>query len=104
MPENQKPDEEQSQSKRKVRKLSSTRVIASFGQSVENQPWSNPLIFSILIGVLAVIVFGWKRENSLSATAIAVLIAGCALAVGAILGFLFGIPRTIQETGPREKI
>ena len=69
-------------------------VTAAF----KSQPlWTNPLYLTLGCGSVALIAFGVTRNNWIEATAVATLIGGGALSTGAILGFLFGIPRTVQE-------
>jgi len=76
-------------------------VLTSVSDRVLEQPWSNPLLFAIAGGLAAVIVFGAKREHPLTAAAVGLLVAGAALAVGAAIGFLFAIPRAVQEPAER---
>lgn len=59
--------------------------------------WGNPLVFAIAGGLVAVVTYAWRREQSLTAIAVGLLVSGAALAVGAVIGFLFGIPRAVQE-------
>jgi hypothetical protein len=62
-----------------------------------DQPWSNPLILLLATGSGALIVFGWTQQDKLQSCAGAILVGGAALTSGAIFGFLFGIPRAVQD-------
>ena len=64
---------------------------------LQEQAWSNPLVIAIAGGLVAVLVYAWSREQTLSAIAVGLLVSGSALAVGAVVGFLFGIPRAVLE-------
>src|SRR5258708_39228370 len=72
-------------------------VMASVSDRVLQQPWSNPLLFAIAGGVVAVIAFGAQRDQPVTAVAVGLLVAGAALAVGAAIGFLFAIPPAVQD-------
>jgi hypothetical protein len=63
----------------------------------DDQPWSNPLILLLAAGGIALTVLGWSQTNRLQSAAGAILVGGAALASGALLGFLFGIPRAVQD-------
>lgn len=59
------------------------------------------LLYAMLIGVLAVAIYavdssGWTRFVNILATGL--VVAAAALLIGGLLGFLFGIPRTLQQT------
>jgi tetratricopeptide (TPR) repeat protein len=66
------------------------------------------LYVAIIVGVISVVVFafapdrisfGWRYfRSSLAVAFLGLLVAGAALLAGAMLGFLFGIPRTLQDT------
>src|SRR4051794_13810704 len=45
------------------------------------------------VGVIALAAYAWHQDSG-SVFANAVLVAGCAFAIGGLLGFLFGIPRS----------
>ncbi len=75
-------------------------------KAIAGEAWSNPLIFAGLggfIGVSALCGFGEaslpasKWQQLVSATAAGIVVAGGALASGTLLGFLFGIPRSISD-------
>lgn len=65
--------------------------------AVEEHIWLGPAIFLIVGGGAALVVLGWTRTNRIESIAVALLVGGAALTSGAILGFLFGIPRAIQQ-------
>jgi len=82
-------------------------VTKSFGQlrlwqllknALEDHLWLGPVMILIAGGVAALVVLGWTRTNRIESIAIALLVGGAALTSGAVLGFLFGIPRAVQET------
>src|SRR2546426_774177 len=78
-------------------KQSVQAILASVSDRVLQQPWSNPLLFAIAGGLAAVIGFGAQRDQPVTAVAVGLLVAGAALAVGAAIGFLFAIPRAVQD-------
>ncbi|MFA6244878.1 MAG: hypothetical protein WC655_28295, partial [Candidatus Hydrogenedentales bacterium] len=54
----------------------------------------------IVLGILAVLVFGYGASAHSSAIGTGSVVAGAALLSGILIGFLFGIPRTLQgESG-----
>src|SRR5215212_11890898 len=53
-------------------------------------------------GILGTIVFAFQassRVEFVSFAAIGILVSGASAAFGGLLGFLFGIPRTLQQEG-----
>lgn len=61
------------------------------------QNWAPALITILVVGLVGVAALGFYRSNS-SAAIIGVLLATACLLVGLLLGFLFGIPRSLQST------
>src|SRR5258708_2722865 len=61
--------------------------------------WNIYQATAILAGVLILIFFTLQGPNPLQSLAIGLLVAGAALAAGILIGFLFGIPRTLQREG-----
>ena len=59
--------------------------------------WNVYLGAAILAGVGILFVFTPQGANRWQSLAIGLLIAGAALAAGILIGFLFGIPRTLQK-------
>src|SRR6266850_7688731 len=57
---------------------------------------------AILAGVVILVFFTMQGSNRLQSLAIGLLVAGAALAAGILIGFLFGIPRTLQREGPKD--
>jgi hypothetical protein len=64
--------------------------------------WFTAIAVGVLgIGILSTIIFGWQTypaSTALVVICIGVSIAGSALLVGALLGLLFGIPRSEADT------
>lgn len=57
---------------------------------------------AIVVGLLFIIIFAIGSGDItkfVSISSVGVMIAGASLLVGALLGFLFGIPRTLQQDG-----
>lgn len=57
---------------------------------------------AMLVGVISVIVYATHaggKEGFLAMVSVGVLLAGASAFVGGALGFLFGIPRTLQQEG-----
>ena len=59
--------------------------------------WSNPITIAIVGGLIAVLAYAWEREETLAALSVGLIVSGAAFAVGSVIGFLFGIPRAVQE-------
>jgi hypothetical protein len=57
------------------------------------------VLAAVCAGIIAVLLFvtQFSFEEALSVAGVAALVAGSTLAVGAAIGFLFGIPRTLQD-------
>lgn len=56
----------------------------------------------MLVGILGVVVYAAHaggKEGFLAIVSVGVLLAGASTFVGGALGFLFGIPRTLQQEG-----
>jgi hypothetical protein len=66
------------------------------GISIREQPWSDPIVLALMLGLLAVSGFAFGHGGWRS-VAIGVILASSSLAVGGITGFLFGIPRAVQS-------
>jgi hypothetical protein len=60
------------------------------------------IIFVGLAGVLIYAVQASSLKDFVTFAVIGIMIAGTALLGGGLLGFLFGIPRTLQQEGPAE--
>lgn len=78
-------------------RASDSNLLKKLMAIAPDQPWSNPLILLLAAGTAALVAFGWTHGNKLQSIPAAVFVGGAALTSGAILGFLFGIPRAIQE-------
>jgi hypothetical protein len=64
------------------------------------------LAVGMLVGLAVIPLYalhGWKLGEFLSVTTVCIMLAGAALLVGGALGFLFGIPRSLQQEGPLER-
>jgi hypothetical protein len=87
-----------------VRKISvqNTRSIKSqlfYTMENTNETKVSPLVpftLAIMAGIIAIYLFSREHTNTIP---VALVIAGGAFAVGGLLGFLFGIPRTLQSQG-----
>lgn len=61
------------------------------------------LALSILVGFLGIVLYALQAPSvgqSSSAMGVALVVAGASLLSGSLLGFLFGIPRTLQQERP----
>jgi hypothetical protein len=65
--------------------------------AIKGQAWSNPLLYSLLLGLIAAGMVVWSQTNRWTAVAAAVFVSGASLACGALTGFLFGIPRALDQ-------
>src|SRR5262245_24620262 len=60
------------------------------------------LFLWLLVAVVAILVYAWSSQSSADAfrtVAGSLLIAAASASVGILLGFLFGIPRSLQDNG-----
>jgi hypothetical protein len=64
------------------------------------QDWSTGLSFVIVAGFGVVLYYGAASGDAAALTG-AVLLSGAFLLIGVLLGFLFGIPRSLQTEGPQ---
>ena len=61
------------------------------------------LSIATIAGLLSIVLFALQAANSaefFSFVSVGLMVAGACLLLGGILGFLFGIPRTLQHEGP----
>jgi hypothetical protein len=63
------------------------------------QDWSSSLALAVVVGLLVVAYYGWSVRTPEHLVA-AILLSGASLLVGLFLGFLFGIPRSLQSELP----
>jgi hypothetical protein len=66
--------------------------------------WGIPAVSVLGVGVMLVYTSQVPNGVRWSAFATAVVIAGSAYFTGGIVGFLFGIPRTVQGSAPSERV
>jgi hypothetical protein len=80
-------------------RVARVRYWTSVLKAIQGQTWSNPLVLAIAFGALMVVLYGWTRGagNSQTIITVGLLASITAMAAGAMLGFLFGIPRAVQE-------
>lgn len=76
------------------------RLLQSTGQIARRQGWTNPFLIAMGLGLVSTILVASSRCgesetacNRLQTVGVALLVALAAVASGALLGFLFGIPR-----------
>jgi hypothetical protein len=60
-------------------------------------PWGIVFTLILALGVFVILSFTAFSEHALGMSAVALFVAGAASAVGVFIGFLFGIPRTLQR-------
>lgn len=60
----------------------------------EDIPWVNTIVIGMLAGVLGILVYSWA-ERSWIVLACSLLVAVAAVIAGALVGFIFGIPKSI---------
>jgi hypothetical protein len=78
---------------------SASGLLSRLTNLAGDKPWSDPLLIVLVSGVIALLFIGWTRTNKVESFAVALLVGGAALTSGALLGFIFGIPRAAPETG-----
>lgn len=66
---------------------------------IKNTDWKHTLTFLLGIGLLGTIALGWfgGDGNSPSEAVAALFLAGASMFIGIALGFIFGIPRSLQR-------
>jgi hypothetical protein len=65
--------------------------------------FGSTIVVTFLMGVLVLGLFAWRSAAEaapLAVFSVTVMLAVAATAIGALLGFLFGIPRSFQDSGP----
>lgn len=67
------------------------------GEEQKQVPWSTYQTLAIIVGVMILVLYAIRSATPLQTVAISFLIAGGSLATGLLIGFLFGIPRTLQR-------
>ncbi len=77
-------------------------VTGLLGAAQEGK-WSDWLIAATGIGIVAMVALSFRADRWLVSIASGLLVSGAALLVGAMLGFLFGIPRAAQHTRQQTK-
>ena len=71
-------------------------------ERTESQKALRTLIAGLMAGLLSVPVYALHlgdKATFLAVTSVGCLLAGAAAFIGGVLGFLFGIPRTLQQEG-----
>jgi hypothetical protein len=72
-------------------------ALSNLKKSIASQPWSNPLLWALGLGFVATIGTAHKPTDwrqFIPTMSSAFLVASAALACGALLGFIFAIPRS----------
>jgi len=71
------------------------RMIAA---EVPSVTWSDPIMLALMAGAVVILLFGSSRtDHKLASWSVVLVIAGAALAVGGVVGFIFGIPRVVYD-------
>jgi hypothetical protein len=88
--------------------LSVTPDVSVNNQKKENSDSERALLallVAMALGFLGIILYALQSPNSakfVSFAAIGIMVAGASVLIGSLLGFLFGIPRTLQQDAPVE--
>lgn len=72
-------------------------------QADKNQGELKIISVIISVGLLGIVAYSLQTENFVRGTSVAssgVMFGGAALLIGALIGFVFGIPRTLQQDQP----
>src|SRR5262249_1998786 len=70
--------------------------VAAIRRQLAGQDWA-PFLFAVLLfGIIFVIAYGFA-VGGIAVVGAILLLAGAALLIGMLLGFLFGIPRSLQR-------
>ena len=78
-----------------------SQAVDTLSGALAKQPWSATLVPALLGGFIVFVLYASARQDQMAAVSTALLAGGAATAVGAALGFLFGIPRAVQEPAPQ---
>jgi hypothetical protein len=78
------------------------RTFEMIRDGVRERPWTGPLILAFGAGLLALLLTV-SADSFWSSLGKGFLLAGASLLTGALLGFLFGIPKVIQAEGRTEQ-
>jgi|HubBroStandDraft_6_1064221.scaffolds.fasta_scaffold25380_2 hypothetical protein len=61
------------------------------------------LVVGLVVGWVLILAFAIAAPSHLSVFGVGSMVAAASTLIGAFLGFLFGVPRTLQETGNEDK-
>ena len=61
--------------------------------------WSTFQALAIIVGVIMIIIFSGYNKSVGRTFAVSILLAGVALAIGVLVGFLFGVPKAASQPG-----
>jgi hypothetical protein len=61
--------------------------------------WSTFQALAIMVGVIMIIIFSGYNKSVGRTFAVSILLAGVALAIGVLVGFLFGVPKAASQPG-----
>jgi hypothetical protein len=75
-------------------------VLMNTKDLTESQKALRALTIAMIGGLIAVLVYAGSAGSVLVVASVGVMLSGAAALVGGALGFLFGIPRTLQHDGP----
>src|SRR5438552_2791021 len=77
------------------------RLPSSLGSAfkIGGQDWNSILGVAVVVGLAVTIGFGFASGSTSNAAA-ALMLSGASLVIGVLLGFLFGIPRSLQVESP----
>jgi hypothetical protein len=79
-----------------------TRLAKVLDESAEEGLWGRLITSALIIGLMSVAILGYVRGGQAFGSLVGLFLAASAVSVGGLLGFLFGIPRALQE--PRETV
>jgi hypothetical protein len=67
--------------------------LQTAGRLARKQGWTNPFLFATGLGLVATVMVAWQKTETAHSVATALFVALASISSGALLGFLFGIPR-----------
>lgn len=74
---------------------------------MKNERALRALLWAVAVGLFVVFVYSaqyWTEGKAAGVASVGIMAAGASLLVGGLLGFLFGIPRTLQEERPGPRV